>query len=85
MIIILYFCLSGAHSPLTMEGKIMVDGVLFSCYASIPDHDIAHFAMTPMRCFPEIVHWIFGEDIESPVYVKIFEHLGRSVLPNILL
>ena len=81
----MHLCILGAHSPLTMEGKIVVDGVLSSCYASFPEHDMAHFAMSPTRWFPEVMDWIFGEDNESPNYVKIFEHLGRSVLPNILL
>ena len=63
----------------------MVDGVLASCYASFPDHDMAHFAMAPMRWFPELIHWIFGEDTESPVYVKIIEYFGRSISPNMIL
>ena len=31
-----------------MEGNIIVDGVLASCYASV-DHDLGHIAMVPMR------------------------------------
>ena len=37
--------------PLTMEGNIIVDGVLASCYASF-DHDLAHIAMAPMQWIP---------------------------------
>ena len=35
---------------MTMEGNIIVDGVLASCYVS-PDHDLAHIAMTPCDGF----------------------------------
>ena len=75
----------GAYNPLTMEGKIIVDGVLASCYAFLPDHDMAHFGWTPMRWIPGIMQWIFGEDNKSPVYGNIIHDVGRLVLPNVLL
>ena len=62
-----------------MEGTILVDKVLASCYAHAPDHNLAHFGMIPLRCFPEIMQWILGEDIEFPVYVKIVDDLGNWV------
>ena len=43
----------GAFTPVTMEGNIVVDGVLASCYA-FADHDLAHIGITPMRWFPDI-------------------------------
>ena len=60
----------------------MVDGVLASCYAHSPDHDLAHLVMAPLRWFPEILRCIFGEDIESPVYVKIAADVGNGVWPK---
>ena len=54
------FIFVGAYVPLTMEGDIMVDGVLASCYPST-DHDMAHIAMAPMRWYPQIAEIIFGE------------------------
>ena len=74
----------GAFMPLTMEGNIMVDGILSSCYASF-DHDLAHFAMIPMQWFPQMIKWIFGEDNGSPIYVNIVKGLGRLGLPFELL
>ena len=53
--------------PLTLEGNIMVDGILASCYADISDHDLAHLSMIPMRKFSAFVEWIFGEDINTPL------------------
>lgn len=40
---------TGMVAPVTMEGNIIVDGVLSSCYAMIPDHGIAHTVFAPLR------------------------------------
>ena len=50
----------GAYVPLTMEGKIIVDGVLVSCHAG-SHHDLAHVAMIPMQRFSKVVQYIFGD------------------------
>ena len=71
--------LSGAYTPLTNEGTIIVDGALASCYAHSPGHDLAHIAMTPVRWFPGILQWIFGEDIEMPVYLDIAADVGNWI------
>ena len=66
----------GVYVPVTREGTIMVDGILASCYAS-SDHDMAHFAMAPIQWFPEIIHWIIGEDEGSPIFVNILKGFGK--------
>ena len=66
--------------PLTMEGNIIVSGVLASCYAST-HHDIAHYGMMPIRWFPTISNWIFGDEREYAVYVQITEELGKWMHP----
>ena len=69
----------GAFMPVTMEGNMIVDGVLASCYASA-DHDVAHIAMTPLRWFPEIMDCLFGEDNGMHVYAQVFVNMGQWVL-----
>ena len=67
--------------PLTADGKIMVDGVLASCYAEC-HHDLAHLTMTPMQRFSEIVEWIFGDESGFPVFVSTVRELGFILLPD---
>ena len=52
------YLLSGVYVPLTMEGTILVDGILASCYSSVR-HDLAHIGMTPY----EMVSMEDGTDI----------------------
>ena len=59
-----------------MEGNIIIDGVLASCYASF-DHNLAHLGMLPIQLFPEITDWIFGRDNASPSYVNIVQELNN--------
>ena len=71
----------GAYAPLAMDGNIVVDGVLASCYAS-SDHDLAHIGMTPVRWFPGMVNWIFGGKNVPQGYVDFANNLGRWLLPQ---
>ena len=69
----------GAYVPLTKEGKIIVDGVVASCYAGF-DHDLAHFTVAPMQYFADVLEWIFGNDSGYPVFVSAAGKLGRFIL-----
>lgn len=66
-----------------MEGTIIVDGVLASCYVSC-NHHLAHMAMAPIRWFPGVVEWIFGWDRTNgmPGYISIMEDLGKLIIPH---
>ena len=74
------FTIQGAHVPLTMEGNIVVNGALASCYADF-DHDLAHFIMKPMQWFPHIMEWIFGEYTGFPHFVNMVRELSIMMLP----
>ena len=65
----------GAYVPLTLEGNIIVDGVLASCHAS-SHHDLAHTGITFIRWFPEIILWIFGEDDGFSTFVRTTKEFG---------
>ena len=66
----------------TMDGNIMVDGVLASCYASV-DHDLVHIAMAPMRWFPGMMGLIFGADDGFSVYARIGDNLKNMMIPDV--
>ena len=68
--------LQGAYIPITMEGNIVVDGVLASCYASVP-HDLGHLGMMPIRWFPRAVEWLFGQDNKSLGYATIVYDVAK--------
>ena len=44
----------GTWAPLTMEGTLLVDGLLASCYASFP-HDLIDLALAPVKMFPRML------------------------------
>ena len=44
----------GTWAPLTMEGTLLVDGLLASCYASFP-HALSELAYAPVKMFPRIL------------------------------
>ena len=70
----------GAYAPLTIEGNILVDGILASCYAS-SHHDLGHLALAPLRYFPKLMDLIFGQSNNYPGYVKVLEDFGKMLSP----
>ena len=78
---IYYAIILGAYVPITVDGNIIVNGVLASCHASF-NNDLAHFMMKPVSWFPEAVEWIFGVGTVSPVFVSLSKELARWILPK---
>ena len=72
---------SGAYVPVTVEGNIIVDGVLASCYG-ITDHDLAHIVISPLRLIPGIMEWIFGQEGGAQVYMNAWRELGSLIAPD---
>ena len=54
---------TGMVAPVTMEGNVIVDGVLSSCYAMIGDHEIAHMAFSPLRLVHNYAPSLWNTDI----------------------
>jgi len=44
----------GLYSPLTTSGTLIVDGVLVSCYATIPSQRLMHWLWSPLR----VIYWV---------------------------
>ena len=58
-----------------MEGNIVVDGILASCYPST-HHDLAHISMAPINSFPDIIMWLLGEENGFSGFVKLLKTLA---------
>ena len=72
---------SGAYTPLTMEGNILIDGILASCYA-YSNQDIAHIGTTPLRWFPEIAQLLFGKEDELHGFTTFVDHIAKLMFPS---
>ncbi|KAF3703670.1 Sonic hedgehog protein A [Channa argus] len=79
----------GSFAPVTVQGTLVVDQVLASCYAVIEDHDLAHWALAPVR----LAHWLssllFTSQPQASAhgdgvhwYSKILYHLGTWLLDS---
>lgn len=44
----------GIYAPLTMEGTVLVDDVVASCYAFVDNQELAHFAFLPYRMWSAV-------------------------------
>ena len=65
---------------MTLEGNIIVGGVLASCYATV-HHDVGHIMMTPLRWFPRMTEWILGDSV---TYVNVLEEIGKLCFDQII-
>ena len=70
----------GAYTPLTMDGDIIVDRVLASCYA-FGNHDLAHIGVALLRWFPRMIALIFDEDYGISIYATTAEDISKWIMP----
>ena len=88
----------GKWSPFTMEGTLLVDGLLASCYASFP-HAVSDLAFAPVKMFPrmllddeesvkvdgcrEVVKFL--KDVATPMGLRQRNHGEKTVPRNVSL
>ena len=77
---------TGAYAPLTLEGTIIVDNALASCYAVIDDHRLVHNTLAPLRLLyhsmPRLMREREGDALLS-WYPRLLETVGRMVMDEI--
>ena len=64
-----------------MEGNIVVDGVLASCYG-IVDHDMVRIVIKPIQWYPGIIDLVFGDENGVSGYVSLAQDLGIWLVPQ---
>ncbi|CAB1340712.1 unnamed protein product [Coregonus sp. 'balchen'] len=82
----------GSFAPMTVQGTIVVDQVLVSCYAVIEDHNLAHWAFAPVRLSYWLSSLLSLKDYSMPNatlhedgvhwYSKILYQLGTWLLDS---
>nr|KAG5703776.1 hypothetical protein BaRGS_009574 [Batillaria attramentaria] len=82
---------AGVYAPLTTTGRIVVDGVVTSCYAFINNQPVAHAVFAPMRGWHELsarLPWLsfLSGDVDSipqkgvHIYAKVLYEFASLVL-----
>ncbi|KAM3719828.1 Protein qua-1 [Dirofilaria immitis] len=77
--------LKGIYSPMTVEGSIVVNGVLASCFSQVENH----FTQKLVYDFLVFLHRMFGLLMQSldepiqhlPTFIHSIHHLGRFAVP----
>ena len=64
-----------------MEGNIVVDGVLVSCYG-IVEHDLLQIVMKPIQWYPNVLELVLGDENGVSVYVNVAKTVGIWLLPQ---
>ncbi|CAF1233811.1 unnamed protein product [Adineta steineri] len=74
----------GYYAPLTPCGKLIVDGIIVSNYATVANHQLAHLAMQPYRWW---VQWIGSSSYSESIHFYcqclyfIVEYINKWFFP----
>ena len=82
----------GVYAPLTLDGTIVVDGVVASCYAVVDSQWIAHLAYAPFRLYTNFRQSVLRlvtsrSDAQEGVhwYARILYSVAQYMLPRRML
>ncbi|XP_059827844.1 sonic hedgehog protein [Hypanus sabinus] len=84
--------MTGAYAPLTVQGTLVINQVLASCYAVIEEHTLAHWAFAPVRMRHAVTSLLLPSDpltVNSTAqeagvhwYCSALYQIGRWVLDD---
>lgn len=66
----------GVYAPLTMEGTLLVDDVVASCYAVVNSQSVAHYSFLPLRIWYSVTSF-FLQRLGDPQY-SVARHNNTS-------
>jgi len=55
----------GVYAPLTMEGTLLVDDVVVSCYALVDSQSVAHYAFLPLRIWHSVTSFFLHRPVDN--------------------
>lgn len=68
----------GVYAPLTVEGTIIVDNVVASCYALIDSQFVAHLSFMPFRVYNVISRWLTWTSSDSSSSISVIKQSSSS-------
>lgn len=66
----------GVYAPLTMEGTLLVDDVVASCYAVVNSQPVAHYSFLPLRIWYSVTSF-FLQRLDDPQHL-VARHSNSS-------